>query len=389
MSCAYDNLPDADLDAAVISHFGGYALVKNKANEYNFVCPFCGDMNRPNKKKAYVYRDKWLFKCYKCGISQHLMTFLKENDNAEYNRILFANLDNDMDARNESRRRMRELDEARKKQAAALPFMEGELISLMDNNPIAERAVEFCKKRKIRKDVYDMWFVCQEGDQFLKRDSLGALILNEKGLATGNEFKNRLIIPFYKYGGSWTQFDARALDPDNKLRYRNFEGVKRQAYNIDFLDVTKPFYILEGTIDSTFIRNSIAIGGISHFDEVIADNPCIAEHKENCTVIWDNDQAGELARIDSVKKGYKWFNWSGIKEKDVNGAVLSGEMPVDDNGYVSSEFIETRCSPPEGAAIIFALERGDMKERKAQEQREQRKNLLAKIAAKQKVEVFF
>jgi hypothetical protein len=213
--------------------------------------------------------------------------------------------------------------------------------------------------------------------------------LNEKGLATGNEFKNRLIIPFYKYGGSWTQFDARALDPDNKLRYRNFEGVKRQAYNIDFLDVTKPFYILEGTIDSTFIRNSIAIGGISHFDEVIADNPCIAEHKENCTVIWDNDQAGELARIDSVKKGYKWFNWSGIKEKDVNGAVLSGEMPVDDNGYVSSEFIETRCSPPEGAAIIFALERGDMKERKAQEQREQRKNLLAKIAAKQKVEVFF
>lgn len=387
MSCVYDNLSDAALDEAVISHFGDYALTQN-ANEYNFVCPFCGDMNRPNKKKAYVYRDKWLFKCYKCGISQHLMTYLKENDETAYNRILFNHMEDD-DSRFEARRRKRELEEARKKRVAELPFMEGELISLLNNNPIAANAVEFCKKRKIRKEVYDQWFVCQEGEQFLKRDSLGALILNDKGLPTGNEFKNRLIIPFYQYGGRWTQFDARALDPENKLRYRNFEGVKRQAYNIDFLDVTKPFYILEGTIDSTFIRNSIAIGGISHFDEVIADNPQIAEHKDNCTVIWDNDQAGEMARLDSVKKGYKWFNWSGIKEKDVNGAVLSGEMPLDSAGYVDMDFIAQRSAPAEGASIIFALERGDMMERKRQEQREQRKQMLEKMAAKQRVEVLF
>ncbi|WP_405325941.1 hypothetical protein [Fibrobacter sp.] len=382
MSFSYANIPDAALEEAVEAEFGdnSFALEK-KSQYYNFICPFCGDPARPNKKKAYVYRDRWLFRCYKCGQSMHFMKYLKENDDAAYKRMLLFGFDGD---RSDDKR-----EEVLPKKKVDLPFEDGELISLLDHHPLAEQAVAFCQGRRIRPEVYDLWFVCQEGDQFLKRDDLGGLVLNEQGRPIGNEFKNRLIIPFYKYGGAWTQFDARALDPDNKLRYRNFEGVKRQAYNIDFLDVTKPFYILEGTIDSTFIRNAIAIGGISHFDEVIADNPQIAEHKENCTVIWDNDNAGELARIESVKKGYKWFNWSGIKEKDVNGAVLSGEMPVDDDGYVSTQFIEGRSLPPEGAAIIFALERGDMAARERQKQRETRLQLVQKMQAKQKVEVWF
>lgn len=382
MSFSYANIPDAALEEAVEAEFGdnSFALEK-KSQYYNFICPFCGDPARPNKKKAYVYRDRWLFRCYKCGQSMHFMKYLKENDDAAYKRMLLFGFDGD---RSDDKR-----EEVLPKKKVDLPFEDGELISLLDHHPLAEQAVAFCQGRRIRPEVYDLWFVCQEGDQFLKRDDLGGLVLNEQGRPIGNEFKNRLIIPFYKYGGAWTQFDARALDPKNNLRYRNFEGVKRQAYNIDFLDVTKPFYILEGTIDSTFIRNAIAIGGISHFDEVIADNPQIAEHKENCTVIWDNDNAGELARIESVKKGYKWFNWSGIKEKDVNGAVLSGEMPVDDDGYVSTEFIEGRSLPPEGAAIIFALERGDMAARERQKQRETRLQLVQKMQAKQKVEVWF
>ena len=380
MSFSYENIPSAALEEAVESHFGGYAMEK-RADYYNFVCPFCGDMNRPNKKKAYVYRDTWLFKCYKCGYCQHMMKYLKENDDAAYGRIVLFGFD---DSDREERMKPTE-----PKKKSELPFMDGEIISLLDHHPLAEKAVEFCKKRMIRQEVYDQWFVCQEGDQFLKKDILGAPILNDKGMPEGNEFKNRLIIPFYRYGGSWGQFDARALDPDNKLRYRNFDGVKRQAYNIDFLDVTKPFYILEGTIDSTFIRNSIAIGGIAHFGEVIADNPQIAEHKDNCTVLWDNDEPGELARIDSVKQGYKWFDWSGIKAKDVNGAVLSGEMPVDKDGYVCSDFIEKRCMSPEGALILFMLKNGDLAERKKKEQRENRRQMLEKMAARQKVEVYF
>ena len=386
MAFSYENIPDALLEEATESHFGQYAM-ERKSQFYNFVCPFCGDMNRPNKKKAYVYKDTWLFKCYKCGISQHLMRYLKENDEPAYDRILIYGFD---DSDREDKEERKKLEEERERQKKSeLPFAEGELVSLLDHDPLAEKAVEFCKKRKIREAVYEKWFVCREGEQFLRRDSAGALVLNERGVPVGNEFRNRVIIPFYRYGGLWGQFDARALDPENPLRYRNFEGVKRQAYNIDFVDFREPFYILEGTIDSTFIRNSISIGGISHFDEVIADNPDIETYKDNCTVIWDNDQAGELARLGSVKKGFNWFDWSGIKEKDVNGAVLSGEMPVNSLGYVDYDFIKERSRPPEGATILFALSGGDMAERKRAEQREQRRQMLEKMAAKRKVEVFF
>ena len=385
MAFAYDNIPDAVLDSEVVSHLGDYHLTHTKANEYNFVCPFCGDLSRPNKKKAYIYRDKWLFRCYKCGTSEHFMTYLKDTDFAAYSRILLLGRDEDSDRR----ARNREFEERQRKKKAELPFADDELVSLLDHHPLAEQAVAFCESRKIRKDVYDLWFVCQEGDQFLKRDDFGALVLNEKGKPIGNEFRNRLVIPFYKYGGAWNQFDARALDPKTEPRYRNFEGVKRQAYNIDFLDVNKPFYILEGTIDSTFIRNSIAIGGVSHFDEMIADNPQIAEHKENCTVLWDNDKAGELARIESVKKGYNWFSWRGIKAKDVNAAVLDGEFPVDQDGYVNDQFLADRCSAPGGASILFALSSGDLAEREKRARRENRLQLAEKMAAKKKLEVYF
>lgn len=386
MSFSYANIPPAILDGVVQKHFGGQHLTRTKVNEYNLVCPYCGDINRPNKKKAYIYRDSWMFHCFKCGFHQHIMTYLHETDDAEYGRILLLGRD---DSDKDDYRSKREFEERQRKKKMLLPFMDGELVSLMDNDPLARTAVEFCQRRRIRKQVYDYWFACREGEQFYKRDELGALLLNEQGRPIGNEFKNRLIIPFYKYGGEWTQFDARTLDPNNEMRYRNFDGVKRQAYNIDFLDVTKPFYILEGTIDSTFVSNSIAIGGISHLDEVLNENPSIVEHKENCTIIWDNDQPGELARTESVKKGYKWFDWSNIKEKDINGAVLSGEMPVDESGFVKDEFLLERSRPPEGASILFALEHGDLKERRRREQKEQRMLLLQKMAAKNQVEVFF
>ncbi len=90
-----------------------------------------------------------------------------------------------------------------------------------------------------------------------------------------------------------------------------------------------------------------------------------------------------------MKQGYKWFDWSGIKAKDVNGAVLSGEMPVDKDGYVCSDFIEKRCMSPEGALILFMLNNGDLAERKKKEQRENRRQMLEKMAARQKVEVYF
>lgn len=380
--CSFDRIPDSEFEHVVQTHFGHLAMVE-KAGWYNFVCPYCGDMTKPQKKKAYVYKDKWLFRCYKCGASQHLMKYLQENDNETFNQLLIFGFDDDDKPE-------RKKDNVEKKAPSTLPFTEGELVSVMSNNhPLAKEGLALCKKRMIRPEVYENWYVCLEGEQFLARDSFGNLILNDDGKPMGNEYKNRLIIPFYKFGGTWHQFDARALDPENKLRYRNFTGVKREAYNIDFIDFGKPFYILEGTIDSTFIKNSIAIGGVQHLADMLHDNPDIEKNKQNCTIIWDNDDAGKKARLDSVKAGFRWFDWKDITEKDINGAVMSGQMPLDNRGYVSQDFVESRSMPPEGADILFALEHGDLKKKEAAEKKATRQLFREKLAASKRLGVYF
>ena len=381
MSFSYENIPYGALDEAVQEQFSQYAM-KEKSSEYNFVCPFCGDLNRPNKKKAYIYKDTWRFKCYRCGYSKHVMQYFKENDDATYSRLLFMGFDN-------NRERPDKDNNDKAKPNIILPFEDGELVSILDNVPLARDAIELCKKRLIRQEVYEHWFVCLEGEQFLKRDSGGAYIYDENGRPLGNKYKNRIIIPFYKFGGMWNQFDARAIDPQNPNRYMNFEGVKREAYNIDFVDFTKPFYILEGTVDSTFVKNSIAIGGVNHLQEVLADNPDIERHKENCTIIWDNDDPGRSARVDTVRKGFRWFDWSGIKSKDINAAVMSGEMPLVSSGYVNPDFIEARSCKPEGAEILFSLNYGDIKKRERSARKANQELLRAKFSAKRNLGIYF
>lgn len=382
MSFSYENIPDTEFEDAVNEMFGGQVLVE-KSDCFNFVCPTCGDLNFPNKKKAYVYKDTWRYICYKCGVSQHFMQYIKEHDEDRFGRMLLLGFDSD------SKPKQKKEVPVSETKKIGLPFMDGEIIPITCNHPLAVQGKQICIDRKIRPMVYEKWFVCLNDKRFLQRDPAGNLILNSSGYPIGNEYRDRIIIPFYRFGGAWNQFDARAIDPNNTLRYRNFEGVKRTAYNIDFVDFSKPFYILEGTIDSTFIRNSIAIGGIQHLGEVLNDNPQIAANKDKCTIIWDNDPPGQKAMVDTTKKGFGWFDWNDIKAKDINGAVMAGEMPLDSSGYVDPAYIQKYSMRPEGSDILFALKFGDVEKKAREEKMAARKIARDRLSAARRIGVVF
>lgn len=361
MAISYDDIPAAVYDDSIKEQFSQYHLDDKHPGYYNFVCPNpeCGDVNLPNKKKAYIYTDTWQYVCYKCTPMMPYAKWLRQHDENAYQRLLFSAFG--------ARRGHRASDEnvIRPVQArpvdASLPFKDGELVPITSSHPLAVAGLNLCRQRRIREDVYSEWFVCLEGEQFLDRDANGNYVLDENGRPTGNKYKNRIIIPFYHFGGKWGQFDARAIDPNNTLRYLNFAGVKRTAYNIDFINYDEPIYILEGTIDSTFIHNAIAIGGIPHFESVFNENPKLKENKDKVVVIWDNDTKGQEARAKTCEMGFKWFTWEGIRSKDINGAVMSGEFPVDEEGFVRREIIESRIRDPEGSNILFMLKYGNVK----------------------------
>lgn len=200
--------------------------------------------------------------------------------------------------------------------------------------------------------------------------------LNEYGLPTGNEYGNRLIIPYYRFGGSWVQFDARDLTNKSKMRYRNYAGAKRELYNGDFLHFNKSFFMLEGAIDSTFIKNSVAVGGLKHFKSFVEADPNFKEYKENGVIIFDADTAGIDDLRSVMNMGFKWFDWSkfrndnpnsidyGGKVKDINEAVLNcSEFKMTPDGYVDPEFIMAHTYSAEAGIMMLNMKYGAPRKR--------------------------
>lgn len=340
----YD-IPDYEMASAVQQAFGGLKLDCNhNGSQYNFVCPFCGSSS--HKKHAYVYADKWIFVCYKCTPASPLISVLRKHKDkyGDIYRHLMFSMYGSKDRAPDPR-----IIKNEPVLPKGLPFSEGELVSITDpHDPEAAAGLALVNGRRIRESVYSRWFVCRTDSSFWKRDSSGNVLINtDTHRPYGNEYRGRIIIPYYKFGGSWTQFDARAIDPEVKLRYSNYAGVRRDMYNIDFLNTSRRFYLLEGSIDSTFIHNAAAFGGIQHLRQFLEMYPEIPAHSANCTIIWDNDDPGRLGALDAASLNFGMLDWGNVRAKDVNAAVLSGELPVDANGYVDASVVESMSLPPE------------------------------------------
>ena len=386
MAIDYSEIPASVYDQVIHELYGAQNL-KERSDHYEFVCPVCGDMRFPNKRKAWIYKDTWKYICFKCPCSMPFASYLKQTEPETYSKLIYSAFG----AMPSQRRRKEDVKDDRPALPPDSPFVDGELIPITANHPLARAGLDVCKSRKIRPDVFEKWYVCLEGNQFLHRDANGNLIINpETGKPVGNEYRNRIIMPFYHFGGKWTQFDARAIDKNNPMRYLNLKNVRREAYNIDFIRFDQPFYVLEGTIDSTFIPNAIGIGGVQHLREILMDNPKIAQHKENCVFIWDNDEAGRTGRTATCHDGYKWFDWDGIMEKDINGEVLHGcNLPLGEDGYVQQECIDARTRQPGGSDILFMLKYGNVAKEKFKASMKNRREANARREAAITPETYF
>jgi len=372
-------IPEHVFHDAVYTTLGSEGL-RQISGGYNFRCPICGDSKKNKlKKRGYVLYedDKWVYLCHnECG-SMSFLKFLKEYHTNIYKQILFFGFKN-----KKFRKEIKQTEAEKTYKAAEIyEFKKGELLDIYDDHPLAQKGLAYCKGRKIRKEVYSKWFVCIFGDRFFERDRNGEVVYNDKGYPKGNEYKNRLIIPYYRFGGKWIQFDARALD-NSFVRYRNLEDADRELYNIDWLDTSKPFFLLEGSIDSTFIRNSTGFGGTKHLKSFLDEYPEIWKNAHNGTVIWDNDNAGYDEMNYTIDLGFNWFNWSDIRpiEKymfeedgseriigDINKGVLYSDcFELDNEGYITYNSLEQYIENPVVGRIKIPILYGNRDKMKRQ-----------------------
>ena len=172
---------------------------------------------------------------------------------------------------------------------------------LKGDSEIFEKAREECIRRKLPENIWKEFFV-----------------------ATGGVFQGRMIIPFYDNLGKIYYYQGRTLigsDP----KYLNRRFGEKEIYGIYGIDRTKPVIVVEGPIDSMFLKNCVGILGLKFTEKVKNEIRGL-----RCFYLLDNDKDGKKNSLKLLKDGKFVFCWErflkdlGIKEqiKDVNDLVL-------------------------------------------------------------------
>ena len=274
-----------------------------KADLYNFRCPLCGDSQKhKNKARGYVYPVKadMNFKCHNCGASATFSNFLKSLDPTLHKQYIFEKFK----TRNTGKGSIFEEPKYESKK----PIFRKKLnLPKASEVPIAK---EYLEKRKLDPTKFYFARKFKEWTNTQKQtfDTIG----RDEG---------RIIIPMYDTDCNLIGFQGRALGP-NFVKYITIM-LKEEApkiYGLDKINTNKTIYVVEGTFDSTFVENSIALCG--------SDGDMAHLEGSDIVFVYDNEPRNTeiLQRIERcIDRGERVTIWPrSIEQKDINDMVLSG-----------------------------------------------------------------
>ena len=310
------NLVDSKYIGLVSSRLQKFKRVK--PNLYNFRCPICGDSQKnKSKTRGYLYAVKadMNFRCHNCGASMTLSNFIKKVDPNLHKQYVFERFKDGKTGRGT-------VVEEPKFNFEAPQFKPKLDLPKASENPIAKRYLE---KRKLNPD------------KFYYTDKFKAWSNSHKKTFDDLTYDEpRIIIPLF-YQNTLVGFQGRSLGP-SKVKYITvmINDDAPKIYGLDTIRKSSPVFVTEGPIDSTFLRNSIAMCG--------ADGDVGKWGVSTPVWVYDNEPRSKeiTSRIAStIAKGDSVVIWPNqIKEKDINDMVLAGhdvQTIVESNIYKGLE----------------------------------------------------
>ena len=310
------NLVDSKYIGLVSSRLQKFKRVK--PNLYNFRCPICGDSQKnKSKTRGYLYAVKAdiNFRCHNCGASMTLSNFIKKLDSTLHKQYVFERFKDGKTGRGT-------VVEEPKFNFEAPKFKPKLDLPKASENPIAKRYLE---KRKL------------DPNKFYYTDKFKAWSNSHKHTFDDLTYDEpRIIIPLF-YTNTLVGFQGRSLGP-SKVKYITvmINDDAPKIYGLDNIRRDAPVFVTEGPIDSTFLRNSIAMCG--------ADGDVGKWGVSTPVWVYDNEPRSKeiTARISStIARGESVVIWPNqIKEKDINDMVLSGhdvQSIVESNIYKGLE----------------------------------------------------
>ena len=294
----------------------GFTQVNQNPIRFNFRCPVCGDSKKDKRKKrgnAQVWEGVLFIKCFNCGYSKSFNYFLRTNFPLHYKDYL---KDNFKATGGVLKKAQIKGNEAHKDGIVkrVYPNMSIPTITSLEST---HKAYEYVMKRKIPKEYHDKIFYTNNFRKFTNK-------FVSKFIKT-NKTDERLVIPFYDKFKRLVGFQGRTLS-NNTPKYYTIKLFPDNPllYGVDTLDTSKQIYVVEGPIDSMFLKNSIATRtAISKYDDLLKLAP-----KDKFVLIYDNEPRNKdtCAFMEkALNEKFQIVIWNKkMKYKDINEMIKNG-----------------------------------------------------------------
>jgi len=275
---------------------------------FNFRCPHCGDSKKnKTKARAYLYRVKndMFFKCHNCSEGQSFSNFLKFLDNKKYEQYLLERYKGS--APSTPQPKFTDFKPVFKE----VDILDGltPVSELKEDHPVKQ----YVLKRKIPEKYFSKLYLSDKFMSFVNKAKPNTFV-HTKGEHP------RLIIPFYDNQNKVFAFQGRAFGKEQpKYLTVKLDENKQKVYGLESVNLQEPLYIVEGPIDSMFLKNCLAAAGA---DLTLKVEP------SNVTYIFDNEPRNKeiIKRMyDVIEKDYNLVVWpDDMRHKDINDMIVSG-----------------------------------------------------------------
>lgn len=227
--------------------YAGFVKFKPGTHTYNGGCPICREGKSWGKKKRLNYiPDKGIIHCFNCNKTWSPINWIIESSGMTYNEVIEESKDYDFNTF--------ELDNSKpsRPESTTLPL---DSINLFDrqqveyyiDNPVVKDALDFIKSRRL--------------DTAINRPN--ALYISLKDFV----HKNRLVIPFCDFRGKIVWYQTRSIykkDEITRPKYMSKLNSEKSVFGLDKINEQMDhIFIFEGPIDSMFVKNGVAMGGLN------------------------------------------------------------------------------------------------------------------------------
>jgi DNA primase len=300
----------------VVDVISDVVKLRRSGRNYTGLCPF----HREKSPSFSVSVDKQIYKCFGCGESGNVFTFVMKNQNIDFieavkylaNRanITIEYDDNKTKVLEDQRERLYSVNVE-----AARYFYSNILKSKKSQEYFTARGISVSTIKRFGLGfASDSWndlmnALRKKGFSELDMLNVGLIVKNEKGNIY-DRFRNRVMFPVFDYRGKVIGFGGRVLD-DSKPKYLNSpeslifqKGTNLYGLNFALKNKNdKTFIIVEGYMDCITlhqygITNAVASLGTAF---TVQQAKLLKRHADKIIISYDADAAGQAATIRGME----------------------------------------------------------------------------------------